>query len=82
MNLGTVIKQDFGGSQRAFAEKAGIDEGQLSKYLAAERGEEKGQLPSAENLAAIERASGGRITSAHWAKVAAARAARRRSRSH
>jgi transcriptional regulator with XRE-family HTH domain len=71
MTLGAVIEKEFAGSQKAFAKKAGIDEGQLSKYLAAERGEEQGQMPSAENLARIEKTTGGRIGAAHWAKVKA-----------
>jgi transcriptional regulator with XRE-family HTH domain len=71
MTLGTVIKERFGDSQKAFAKAAGIDEGQLSKYLAAERGEEQGQTPSAENLARIEKATKGKVGSAHWARVKA-----------
>ncbi len=69
MNLATVIASSFGGSQRAFAHAAGIDEGQLSKYLAAERGEDAGQRPSADNVARIEKATHGQITAAHWAAL-------------
>ncbi len=69
MTLADVIQKDFRGSQRAFALEAGIDEGQLSKYLAAERGEPKGQRPSADNIARIERASGGRITARYWSEL-------------
>lgn len=71
MTLGTVIKEKFGGSQKAFAKAAGIDAGQLSKYLAAERQEEQGQTPSAENIVRIEKATDGKVGAAHWAKVAA-----------
>jgi len=66
MTLASIIAADFGGSQKAFAEKSGVDEGQLSKYLAAERGEPKGQRPSADNVARIEKATGGRISSSYW----------------
>jgi transcriptional regulator with XRE-family HTH domain len=69
MTLADVIAKDFKGSQRAFAAAAGIDEGQLSKYLAAERGEPKGQRPSADNIFRIERATGGRITAAYWSEL-------------
>lgn len=76
MTLSSVIERDFGGSQRAFAQAAKIDEGQLSKYLAAERGEEKGQRPSADNIARIEKATHGQITAAHWFAL------KRRRRAH
>lgn len=65
-SLAAVIEEQFGGSQRSFAQKAGLNEGQLSKYLAAERGDPKGQRPSADNVARIERATEGRIGAAHW----------------
>jgi transcriptional regulator with XRE-family HTH domain len=81
MTLGSVIAEDFGGSQRKFAQKAGVDEGQLSKYLAAERGDEHGQVPSADNIARIEKTSKGRVGAAHWAQVKARlRVARERQR--
>ncbi len=64
--LGSFIAKEFNGSQRAFAAAAGLNEGQLSKYLAAERGEPQGQRPSADNIARIEQATRGRITAAYW----------------
>lgn len=68
MTLAELIAGSYGGSQRAFAQAQGIDEGQLSKYLAAERGGANAQVPSAGTIAKIQRASGGEITAEHWEK--------------
>lgn len=68
-SLASVINASYGGSQRAFAQAAGVNEGQLSKYLAAERGEEQGQRPSADNIARIEKATGGLIGAAYWLEL-------------
>lgn len=65
MTLAEFIEKRHAGNQLAFATAAGVDPGQLSKYLARERGEH-GSLPSAANVARIEAATGGRIGASHW----------------
>lgn len=73
MTLLAFIKKFHSGSQASFAEAAGIDKGQLSKYLRAERGEPGGSRPGADNIARIEKATGGKITALHWSKLRAPR---------
>jgi DNA-binding transcriptional regulator YdaS (Cro superfamily) len=67
--LSAIIALRFGGSQQAFAKKAGIDPGQLSRYLKLERGELGGSKPSADNVARIESATDGAIAAAHWGRL-------------
>jgi transcriptional regulator with XRE-family HTH domain len=80
VTLADHIREHFGNRQCAFAERAGVDEGQLSKYLRAERGEPGGQRPSADNIARIEAAAGSAFGSAYWARLKTSKQQKRKSR--
>jgi transcriptional regulator with XRE-family HTH domain len=68
VTLRSFIDKNFGGSQAAFADKAGLDRGRLSNYLRAERGEGGGR-PNADSLAKIEKHAGPEFGSSYWSKI-------------